>query len=193
MPRNGSRGARPLGPDVRSRRRVAAGRAAGAGRRRWLTPGRSSPRSRRPSSGKGRVRRRDRAAALGAGRRLPGSAVGIAADENAERSALETRLQELARRIDATLARAEASHFYALGRNSRSRTKRPRDERRDPDCGARSERPRARRELAAAHPDRGGYPLPLAERLAQSEADLHRAVELVTQGCEPQTAAEILL
>ena len=32
---------------------------------------------------------------------------GIAADENAERSALETRLQELARRVDATLARAE--------------------------------------------------------------------------------------
>jgi hypothetical protein len=27
-----------------------------------------------------------------------------------------------------------------------------------------------------------GYPLPLAERLAQSEADLHRAVELVNQG-----------
>jgi hypothetical protein len=38
-----------------------------------------------------------------------------------------------------------------------------------------------------------GYPLPLAERLAGSDADLHRAVELVTQGCEPQTAAEILL
>jgi len=38
-----------------------------------------------------------------------------------------------------------------------------------------------------------GYPLPLAERLAGSEADLHRAVELVTQGCEPKTAAEILL
>jgi hypothetical protein len=38
-----------------------------------------------------------------------------------------------------------------------------------------------------------GYPLPLAERLAQSEADLHRAVELIMQGCEPQTAAEILL
>ena len=38
-----------------------------------------------------------------------------------------------------------------------------------------------------------GYPLPLAEKLADSEADLHRAVELVTQGCEPQTAAEILL
>jgi hypothetical protein len=38
-----------------------------------------------------------------------------------------------------------------------------------------------------------GYPLPLAERLAQSEADLHRAVELITQGCAPQTAAEILL
>ena len=38
-----------------------------------------------------------------------------------------------------------------------------------------------------------GYPLPLAERLAGSDADLHRAVELVAQGCEPQTAAEILL
>ncbi|HYZ78002.1 MAG TPA: hypothetical protein VE596_11580 [Gaiellaceae bacterium] len=38
-----------------------------------------------------------------------------------------------------------------------------------------------------------GYPLPLAERLAGSDADLHRAVELVTRGCEPQTAAEILL
>jgi hypothetical protein len=38
-----------------------------------------------------------------------------------------------------------------------------------------------------------GYPLPLAERLAQSEADLHQAVELITLGCEPQTAAEILL
>jgi hypothetical protein len=38
-----------------------------------------------------------------------------------------------------------------------------------------------------------GYPLPLAERIAASEADLHRAVELLYQGCEPQTAAEILL
>ncbi len=38
-----------------------------------------------------------------------------------------------------------------------------------------------------------GYPLPLAEKLAHSEADLHTAVELVRQGCEPQTAAEILL
>jgi len=38
-----------------------------------------------------------------------------------------------------------------------------------------------------------GYPLPLAERLAHSEADLHSAVELVRKGCEPKTAAEILL
>lgn len=38
-----------------------------------------------------------------------------------------------------------------------------------------------------------GYPLPLAERLAHSEADLHNAVELVWKGCEPKTAAEILL
>jgi hypothetical protein len=38
-----------------------------------------------------------------------------------------------------------------------------------------------------------GYPLPLAERLAASEADLHRAVELLGAGCTPETAAEILL
>ena len=38
-----------------------------------------------------------------------------------------------------------------------------------------------------------GYPLPLAERLAGSDADLHRAVELVGSGCAPETAAEILL
>lgn len=38
-----------------------------------------------------------------------------------------------------------------------------------------------------------GYPLNLAERLASSEADLHLAVELVTNGCEHETAAEILL
>jgi hypothetical protein len=38
-----------------------------------------------------------------------------------------------------------------------------------------------------------GYPLGLAERLAVSEADLHRAVELILQGCTPETAAEILL
>ncbi len=38
-----------------------------------------------------------------------------------------------------------------------------------------------------------GYPLSLAEKLAHSEADLHRAVELVTAGCRFETAAEILL
>jgi hypothetical protein len=38
-----------------------------------------------------------------------------------------------------------------------------------------------------------GYPLHLAERLAVTEIDLHRAVELIRQGCEPTTAAEILL
>ena len=38
-----------------------------------------------------------------------------------------------------------------------------------------------------------GYPLPLAERVAASEADLHRAVELVEQGCAPETATQILL
>ena len=38
-----------------------------------------------------------------------------------------------------------------------------------------------------------GYPLHVAERLAASEADLHLAVELIGQGCEHATAAEILL
>jgi hypothetical protein len=38
-----------------------------------------------------------------------------------------------------------------------------------------------------------GYPLPLAEKVAHSEADLHRAVELVMAGCTFETAAEILL
>ena len=38
-----------------------------------------------------------------------------------------------------------------------------------------------------------GYPLPLAERLAASEADLHLAVDLVTAGCTAEVAAEILL
>jgi hypothetical protein len=38
-----------------------------------------------------------------------------------------------------------------------------------------------------------GYPLPVAERLAASEADLHVCVDLLRQGCTPATAAEILL
>jgi hypothetical protein len=38
-----------------------------------------------------------------------------------------------------------------------------------------------------------GFPLPLAERIAGSEADLHRAVALLRSGCSPETAAEILL
>lgn len=38
-----------------------------------------------------------------------------------------------------------------------------------------------------------GYPLPLAEKLAASDADLHTAVALVKSGCKPKIAAEILL
>jgi hypothetical protein len=38
-----------------------------------------------------------------------------------------------------------------------------------------------------------GYPLPLAEKLADSEADLHHAVKLVSSGCGHETAARILL
>ncbi len=38
-----------------------------------------------------------------------------------------------------------------------------------------------------------GYGLPLAERIAVSEVDLHQAVDLVLRGCKHETAAEILL
>ncbi len=39
-----------------------------------------------------------------------------------------------------------------------------------------------------------GYPLPLAEQVARSGADLHEAVTLVSErGCGPDTAARILL
>ena len=38
-----------------------------------------------------------------------------------------------------------------------------------------------------------GYPLEAAERIAASEADLHRAVELVMQGCPHEVAEKILL
>ena len=38
-----------------------------------------------------------------------------------------------------------------------------------------------------------GYPLPLAERLAHSSADLHQAVKLVKAGCLPELATEILI
>lgn len=38
-----------------------------------------------------------------------------------------------------------------------------------------------------------GYPIELAEQLAESDADLHEAVELVEQGCTPTTAVAILL
>lgn len=38
-----------------------------------------------------------------------------------------------------------------------------------------------------------GFPLPVAERLAASEVDLHVCVQLVSRGCSPATAAEILL
>ena len=37
-----------------------------------------------------------------------------------------------------------------------------------------------------------GYPLRVAERLAKSSADLHRAVQILDNGCTPHTAARIL-
>jgi hypothetical protein len=38
-----------------------------------------------------------------------------------------------------------------------------------------------------------GYPAEIAKQIANSEADLHHAVELVLAGCSHQTASEILL
>jgi hypothetical protein len=38
-----------------------------------------------------------------------------------------------------------------------------------------------------------GFPADLAKQIANSEADLHHAVELVNAGCSFETAAEILL
>jgi hypothetical protein len=38
-----------------------------------------------------------------------------------------------------------------------------------------------------------GYPLPLAEKIAHSNVDLHKAVDLVRDGCMPELATEILL
>ena len=38
-----------------------------------------------------------------------------------------------------------------------------------------------------------GYPVPLAERIAHSTADLHQAVAHDSSGCAPELATEILL
>jgi len=38
-----------------------------------------------------------------------------------------------------------------------------------------------------------GYPFAIAQRLAASSADLHVSCEMLAGGCDPETAAEILL
>ncbi len=38
-----------------------------------------------------------------------------------------------------------------------------------------------------------GYPDEIARSIAESDADLHRAVELLRVGCEPEVAARILV
>jgi len=37
-----------------------------------------------------------------------------------------------------------------------------------------------------------GYPLKVAERIAQADADLHVAVDILHRGCAPHMAARIL-
>ena len=103
-------GARPRGPDVRPRRRVAAGRAAGAGRRRRAV--RLEKKLAQVAAGLERQRDEFVAVARAAGsersrRSFRARLSALAAEEKAERAALEARLQELARRIDETVARAE--------------------------------------------------------------------------------------
>jgi hypothetical protein len=41
--------------------------------------------------------------------------------------------------------------------------------------------------------ERAGYETEVAEQIARSDADLHLAVRLLTQGCPAETAAQILL
>lgn len=38
-----------------------------------------------------------------------------------------------------------------------------------------------------------GYPLPFAEKIAHSSADLHHAVDLIDSGCDPEIATAILI
>ena len=77
----------------------------------------------------------------------------------------------------ARAARAEQAHGRAAVRA--------------PERAARRARGRARRGRAPGR--HATLSAPLAERLAASEADLHEAVSLLTKGCSPATAAEILL
>ena len=60
-----------------------------------------------------------------------------------------------------------------------------------PLCGTRTSRRRSSWRLHILL--EAGYPVHLAERIAVSEVDLHDAVELISRGCDPTTAAEILL
>ena len=41
--------------------------------------------------------------------------------------------------------------------------------------------------------ERAGYDSELADQIAQSDADLHRAIQMLKQGCAPELAAQILL
>ena len=113
-----------------------------------------------------------------------------------ERAALAERLAELSRRVDEATVSGEPD---ALRLTTRAQGTSP---------AARTARPMTdATELIERHSERAkveswrlhvlieaGYPLPLAEKLAAAlDADLHEAVELVGQGCDPRTAAEILL
>lgn len=41
--------------------------------------------------------------------------------------------------------------------------------------------------------ERSGYPPELADDIASADVDLHRAVDLLSAGCSPELAAQILL
>ena len=118
------------------------------------------------------------------------------AEAEAERAALAERLAELSRRVD------EATRAPAVLTLSRLTTRAG-----NVSCSTNTRPMTDATELIDRHSERAkveswrlhvlieaGYPLPLAEKLAAAlDADLHEAVELVGQGCDPRTAAEILL
>jgi len=85
------------------------------------------------------------------------------------------------------------SNFWGEGSSTRERTRAPMSEMTET-IDVHYETERSKVESWRLHVlIQAGYPLPLAEKLAASEADLHRAVDLVSGGCDHGIAAAILL
>ena len=181
--------ARPRGRGVRARSRGRARRAARTCRRRRRAAARA------PARGCDRALERQRDERLGAldarvveleaeiRRRLEE----LGADAEAERAVIEARLQELVRRLDrrgcalraadhglqTILDKQSGEGFVVASTNHGAMSEMT--EIAQPEISERSKVESWRLHVLIE----AGYPLPLAERLATSEADLHLAVELV--------------